>query len=314
VHNTSKLLATAAVLVAIVSGCASSSPEQTDAVSNGSESSSTQTSSSGENDPDTTAPEASPKPARLTPDGTWELITANVDGEPIDQLAGLFLEVTGEEFSAEGACNTFGGPFDGDIFSTLVGCLDETLDRNAIDERMIEALSNGPSLIDNQLVFNGPGVDLVYQPFDIPPLDQLFAVLTNPDFAADGSELFVDPEAGPLLVDQLSRLDHPNPIVQFYLGTQGDLVSFHWSAENAGGSWGAELRTLSRRAYAHELHGRSGPIGVRVALIPDTVADAPELLALGLLENNVLVLDESVERGAFTVQRPDGGDFVLTVP
>lgn len=299
VCHTAKRFATALLLVVSASACAASTP--TIAASSDAE-------VSADGDSGRT-------PTRVGPDGTWELATLTLDGELIPEVVGLFLEVGGAEFGADGACNSFAGPFDGDIFSTLAGCIDDVpLDRNAIDERMKEALSNGPDLIDNQLVFVAPGVELVYQPFDVPAVGEAFAVLGNTDLAADESELFIDPEAGPLVVDKLVRLEHPTTTAQFHLSTRGDLISLHWSTESAGGSWGGELRMLSRRGYAYELQGRSGPVGLRVALIPDTLVGAPELLALGVLENNVLVLGDGIASGEVEVARPDGGSFVLTIP
>lgn len=311
-HHTAKCFATALLLVVSASGCTSSTP--TTAASSDTTASTISEPLSSSDTEGSAAGDSGSAPIRVGSDGTWELASLTLDGELIPEVGGLFLEVTGAEFGAEGACNSFGGPFGGDIFSTLVGCIDDVpLDRNAIDERMKEALSNGPDLIDNQLVFVAPGVELVYQPFDVPTVDEVFAVLENPDLAADESELFIDPEAGPLVVDELVRLEHPNATAQFHLSTQGGLISLHWSTESAGGSWGGELRTLSRRGYAYELQGRSGPVGLRVALIPDTFVGAPELLALGVLENNVLVLRDGIASGEVKVARPDGGSFVLTI-
>ena len=110
------------------------------------------------------------------------------------------------------------------------------------------------------------------------------------------------------------RLDHSTAVARFLLATQGDGVCVHWSADEAGGDWCQAARSAATRGYAYELTGRFGSIGLRIALIPDTVADDPELRTLGVLESNVLVLDNSATSGRVTVQRQDGGEFILTIP
>ena len=232
-----------------------------------------------------------------------------VDGEAVPSAAGLFVEIVDDEFSAEGACNSFGGQFGGETFSNLMGC---AADREAIDQQMGEALTDGPDQVsETQLVFQASGVSLTYAAVVVPAPDELFSALNGPE--ANVSELFIDSEGGPLDIDRLIRLSHPSEDARFYLTTSGENLGFYWSSENAGGSWGVGSYPFAR-SWALELAGRDGPLGVRVALIPDTVADSPELQALGVLENNVLTLDDSIPAGEVTVSRPDDGLFTLTIP
>jgi len=155
---------------------------------------------------------------------------------------------------------------------------------------------------------------LVYDAFVVPQIESLFAALAHPELIAEISELNVDPESGPLRFDHVVRLPHSTPLARFHLATQDDLVCLIWSADEPGGYSCQVARSAATRSYAYELASRSGSIGLRVALIPDTVADDPELRALGVLESNVLVLDKSTTSGKVTVQRPDGGEFILTIP
>ncbi len=254
-----------------------------------------------------TLTDQSPRPIRDSPDGTWELSEGVVGGAIIPELEGLFLEVDGNEFTASGACNGFGGPFDGDIFSQMAGCLDESLDRNAIDELMIEAFGNGPKQQNNQLVFSTDDIRLVYDAFDDPPLASLFPQLAgqrSTDLVL-GSMLELPETAFPV--------DHTATDLVLHLAATDDFVALYWSTNNGAASVGFPLQTVARHSYAHELRDIEGYLGVRAALVPDTVASAPQLQALGVIENNVLVVDEAIGRATVNVARPDGGTFTLEV-
>lgn len=249
------------------------------------------------------------RPVRDSPDGTWEISEGVVDGLAVPELEGLFLEVDGNEFTASGACNGFGGPFDGDIFSQMAGCLDESLDRNAIDELMIEAFSNGPIQQNNQVVFSTDDIRLVYDAFDVPPLAGLFPQVADERYVSDDFVLgaMVD------LPERAFPVGHTATDVVLHLAATDDFIALYWSTNEGAASVGFPLHSIARGSYAHELRDVEGYLGVRAALVPDTVASAPELQALGVIENNVLVVDESIDRATVTVARPDGGMFTLEV-
>lgn len=247
------------------------------------------------------------RPIRDSPDGTWELGEAVVDGAVIPELEGLFLEVDGNEFTASGACNGFSGPFGGDIFSELAGCLDESLDRNGIDSLMIEAFDNAPKLDGNQLVFTTDDIRLVYDAFDVPLLASLF-----PPLAGQRS---TDLVIGAMLElpETAVPVNHPATDLVLHLGATDDFVALYWPTDLGASSVGFPLRSVARRSAAYELRDIEGYLGARAALVPDTVAGAAELQPLGVIENNVLIVDESIDRATVTVARPDGGKFILEI-
>lgn len=253
--------------------------------------------------------EQSLRPSRDSPDGTWELSEGVIDGVIIPELQGLFLEVDGNEFTAFGACNGFGGPFDGDIFSQMAGCLDESLDRNAIDELMIDAFGNGPDLQNNQLVFSTADIRLVYDAFDVPPLAELFPQMADERYVSDDFVLgaMVD------LPETAMPVGHTATDVDLHLAATDDFIALYWSTNEGYASVSFPLQSIARRSYAHELHDIEDYLGVRAALVPGTVANSPELQALGVIENNVLVVDESIDQTTVSVTRPDGGTFTLEV-
>ena len=261
--------------------------------------------------PDDSLPliEQSLRPIRESPDGTWELSEGIIDGVAMPELEGLFLEVNGNEFTASGACNGFSGPFDGDIFSQMAGCLDEALDRNAIDELMIDAFGNGPNQQNNQLVFSTDNIRLVYDAFDVPSLAELFPQMADERYI---SENFV---FGGLvdLPERAFPVGHTATDLGLHLAATDDFVALYWSTNNGAASVGFPLQTVARHSYAHELRDIDTYLGARAALIPDTVADEPELQDLGAIVNNVLVVDESIDRVTVTVARPDGGTFTLEI-
>ncbi len=253
--------------------------------------------------------------ATANADGAWELVEAEVDGEPVPDLGGRFLEITGDTFGAEGVCNDFGGAFGGTVQGTQEGCTgDDARDLDALEAAMTDALLAGPSADGERLVFEAGAVRLIYEPTVFATAEELFSALEDPALQADPSELFVDPEGGPLDMDRLVRRDHPDDTASYHVGTSGELVCFRWSAEDAGGEWCSRPRHAARTATAFELIGRSGSLGVRVALVPDDLSRAPELTALGALEHNVLVLDADTAPGEVVVAGDGGPEFTLVIP
>lgn len=248
-------------------------------------------------------------------DGAWELIEAQVDGEPVPGLAGRLLDITGTRFGAEGVCNDFGGDFGGEVEGTQEGCGGEDgRELDDLEARMIDTVRAGPSRDGELLAFEADGVRLVYGPVTVVAAEDVFSALVDPALQTDPSELYVDPEGGPPQVDRLARLDHPDETASFYVGTRGELVCFRWSSEGAGGGWCVPAREAARTAAATELVGPSGSLGARVALVPDAVAGDPELAALGVLENNVLVLDADTAPGEVTVAADGWPEFTLVIP
>ena len=249
-------------------------------------------------------------------DGLWLLSSVEIGDEPIPTEAALFLEIDGTEINGDTTCNHFGGELGGQLAQTAKECLREDVtepDPMAVERAMLAAIRAGPGLDGQQLVFTVGGVRLVYDAVADPAPADLYAALDDETLLADVREIFLDPEAGGHPdYQRLVRLGHPSSDARFYLGTEGEVVCFVVSTHNASLTVCQLPRYAVRSAVAYDLANRHGPVGVRVALIPDAFVDAAtQRPDLGEIGANVLLVSPNAEAGRHVLRDAAGEEFVL---
>ena len=248
-------------------------------------------------------------------DGLWLLTQVEIDGQvvPIDQI--LFLEIEGNTVGGESTCNNFGGTFGGDFSQTAELCVDERvagLDPMRVESEMIDAIGNGPELTGDRLVFTVDKSHFVYEPTIDPAPAEVFAVINDDTKLADVAELFVDPEGGQRRYDRLVRLDHSGTDIHYYLGLDGELVCFIYSTDNAAGSSCEQPRHVQFQTWAMSPQNMNGPVGPRVAFIPDHAIDAVSARPdVGDLEGNLLLIPDDDPGQKHFFDLDDGRTFAL---
>jgi hypothetical protein len=116
-------------------------------------------------------------------EGTWRFVSLQVDGEPFEIDQPLFMDITADGFYAATTCNWQSGEFGGDVMSTAMGCGDEAA--AAGEAYMRQAFDRKPIERDGQLVLENGDVRLVYEAYDVPAPDDLFAVLAVVSWLAE---------------------------------------------------------------------------------------------------------------------------------
>jgi hypothetical protein len=251
-------------------------------------------------------------------DGLWILSSLELDGETLTLDEPLFLEIEGTSVGGDTTCNQFQGQFGGDFSATAMGCLDYDgagFDRNETEQEMIDAILSGAEVDNERLVFDNVRVRMTYERFVDPSPGDLYAILGDESRLASADEIYLDLEAGGReSYDRLVRLEHTGTEAVFFIGVQGELVCLVASTDAASFSTCQQPRYAGLQAVAIELTSRTGPTGIRSALIPDQYVAALENRPnLGSLNGNILLVDEAAPTGRHKFEGPAGQLFVLVI-
>lgn len=129
------------------------------------------------------APSAPSASADLDPTGAWELVSATVDGVPIELLEDhpVTAVIDASSLGGRSACNEYGGRIEGagggiriaELFQTDMACGPDGV--MALEQAYLAALGRVRAIevIDGQLALRGEAVDLRFDPLPEPPTAEL---------------------------------------------------------------------------------------------------------------------------------------------
>lgn len=246
-------------------------------------------------------------------EGTWRLVSLEVDGERFEIEQPLFMDITADGFHAATTCNWQSGEFGGEIMSTLMGCPG---DAAAGETYMRQAFNDKPTERDGQLVFENGNVRLVYDRYDVAATDDLFAVLGDPTASVDESELPPESATGSVPPDYaaLVPVASPSDDIDLFLGQLDDNICIVYGTASAMDKWCTEPRFAATQVLAVDLPIYSQPL-VRVALIPDRFAAAAAARTdLGTYENNILVVNDDAPEGRHVLIDDTGAELAIVIP
>ncbi len=245
-------------------------------------------------------------------EGTWRLVSFEVDGEPFPTEGPLFLEVGGDGFRAETPCNSVGGEFGGPLSATRMACVGElAMEGEAL---MTQALGSEPVEIDGRLVFVGGDVRLIYEPFTDPSATDMIAVLGDERRTVDTSALPPASATGtvPPDYDVLIPVPSPVPTIDLFLGSLDGMPCVVYGTESSVGSACSSPRELAFRTRAVNVPAND-PSYLRVAIVPDDFADAAALSGLGTYETNLLVVADDVPAGNQVIANTAGNELTVLI-
>lgn len=245
--------------------------------------------------------------------GTWRVASLQVDGEPFEIDQPLFMDVTADGFNAATTCNWQSGEFGGDIMSTLMGCPGdaaegETYMRKAFDSKPVER--------DRQLVFENGNVRLVYERYDVPAPEDLFAVLGDSTANVDESELPPESVTGSVPPDYAALVPvvSPSGEIELFLGQLDNNICVVYGTATVMDKWCNEPRFAATQARAVDLPIYSQPL-LRVALIPDRFAAAAATRTdLGSYETNILFMNDDAPTGRHVLVDDTGAELAVFIP
>lgn len=246
-------------------------------------------------------------------DGTWRVISLEVDGEPVEIEQPLFMDITADGFRAATTCNWQSGEFGGEIMSTAMACGG---DANTGEAYMRQAFDDRPTEREDQLVFEKGNVRLVYERYDVAAVDDLFAVLGDPTASVEESELPPESATGSVPPDYAALVPVPSPSddIDLFLGQLDDNICIVYGTASAMDKRCTEPRFASTQVLAVDLPIYSQPI-VRVALIPDRFAAAAAARTdLGKYEKNILFVHDDAPDGRHVLVDDTGAELAIVVP
>lgn len=247
-------------------------------------------------------------------EGTWRFVSLQVDGEPFEIDQPLFMDITADGFNAATTCNWQSGEFGGDIMSTLLRCGDEAA--TASEAYMRQAFDREPIQTDGQLVFENGDVRLVYEAYDVPAPEDLFAVLGDPTASVDESELPPEAATGSVPPDYASLIPvtSPSSEIELFLAQLDGNICIVYGTATAVDKSCTEPRFAATQARANNIPIYGQPL-LRVALIPDRFAAAaagrPDL---GSYESNILIVDDDAPAGRYVLVDDTGSEIALVIP
>ncbi len=247
-------------------------------------------------------------------DGTWLLLSLDVDGVPFAIDRPLFMDITSDGFSAATTCNSQSGDFGGDIMTTLMLCGDEVA--TAGESYMRQAFETKPVQRDGRLVFESGNVRLVYEAFDVPPPGELFAILDDPTLSVDETELPPEAATGtaPPDFESLIPVASPTREVELFLGQFGEHICVVYGTSTAMDKSCTEPRFAAIQAVAASIPIYGQPL-LRVALIPDRFAVAAAARQdLGRYETNMLIVSDDAPAGRYVLHDEAGAELALVIP
>ncbi len=246
-------------------------------------------------------------------EGTWRVVSLQVDGEPFDIDEPLFMDITADGFSAATTCNWQSGEFGGEIMSTAMGCVGDAAEGETY---MRQTFDSTPIERDGQLVFENDNVRLVYERYDVPAPDDLFAVLGEPTASVDESELPTESATGSVPPDYtaLVPMASPSSEIDLFLGQLDDNICIVYGTATAMDKWCTAPRFAATQATAVDLPIYSQPL-VRVALIPDRFAAAAAARTdLGSYETNILIVNNDAPAGRHVLTDDTGAELAVVIP
>ncbi len=186
-------------------------------------------------------------------EGTWRVVSLNVGGEPFEIEQPLFMDITAGGFNAATTCNWQSGEFDGDIMSTAMSCGDEAA--MAGETYMRQAFDRKPTERDGQLIFENGNVQLVYERYDVPSPEDLFAVLGDPTASVHESALPPEAATGSVPPDYtaLVPVASPSSEIELFIGQLDYRICIVYGTATAMDKWCAEPRFAATQAMAVDL-------------------------------------------------------------
>lgn len=245
-------------------------------------------------------------------EGTWRVVSLEVDGDPFEIEQPLFMDITADGFHAATTCNWQSGEFGGEFMSTLMGCPG---DAAAGEAYMRQAFNSKPTERDGQLVFKNGNIRLVYERYNVPAADDLFTILSDPTASVDESELPPESATGSVPPDYaaLVPVASPSGEIDLFLGQLDDNICIVYGTASAMDKWCTEPRFAATQVLAVDLPIYSQPL-VRVALIPDRFAAAAARTDLGNYESNLLIVNDDAPAGRHVLMDDTGAELAIINP
>lgn len=129
-------------------------------------------------------------------DGDWELVAAQVDGDPLEAPGDrrITLSVDGDEFGGTSACNSYGGEIEvdgGDVSVGMISMTDMACQPPAVmvaETAYLDALRRVDHADrDDELVLTGPDIELRYREVEPVPTAELVGTEWVLDGLVDGN-------------------------------------------------------------------------------------------------------------------------------
>jgi hypothetical protein len=165
-------------------------------------------------------------------------------------------------------------------------------------------------------VFESGNVRLVYEAFDVPRPEELFAVLGDPTLSVDESELPSEQATGSVPPNYESLVPVASPIseIELFLGQLGDNICVVYGTATAMDKSCAEPRFAATSAVAANIPIYGEPL-LRVAMIPDRFAAAAAARPdLGSYESNILIVRDDAPAGRHVLRDEAGAELPLVIP
>lgn len=245
-------------------------------------------------------------------EGTWRVASLHVDGEPFEIDQPLFKDITADGFNAATTCNSQSGQFGGEITSTDMGCSGDDLRARTTCGRRS---TTRPTERDGQLTFDNGDVQLVYERYDVPSPEDLFAVLGDETASVEESELPPESATGSVPPDYASLIPvaSPSTAIDLFLGQLDDNICIVYGTATAMDKRCTEPRFAATQAVAVDVPIYSQPL-LRVALIPDRFAAAAAARTdLGSYEMNILIVRDDAPAGRYIREDDMGAELAAVI-
>lgn len=246
-------------------------------------------------------------------EGTWRVVSLQVDDEPFEIEQPLYMDITADGFNAATTCNWQSGEFGGDIMSTLMDCPG---DAAAGETYMRHAFDSKPTERNGQLVFDDGDLQLIYERYDVPSPEDLFAVLGDPTSSVDESKLPPESATGSIPPDYSSLIPvaSPSSEIELFLGQLGDGICIVYGTATAMDKWCTEPRFAATQTAATDIPIDGQPL-LRVAIIPDRFAAAAAARTdLGSYESNILFVNDHAPAGRYVLVDDSGAELAVVNP
>lgn len=248
------------------------------------------------------------------PDGQWELVRLEFDGDSFDEP--LILSSMDQLMGGRGACNSFGQEPGGQIVQTLAGC-DEESER--VDEALIDAIQGNRQVDGEDLRLEGSFATAELRSIVLPTPQELFSILSSDAPDVDPATLLLDEESGgpPEDWDRMIRIEADVDLADFVIGSSGASVCFHVGLATERVTSGSTCRPVQdvRSEAISMIVGFPEPV-VHAALIPDAFLTEDNIAMLeqfGTITRNLLVVDLSQAVQA-TLEDSDGNTYEVDLP